>query len=189
MRRFLVAIACLLMLSLNVWSVPASAQDATPAATPDGVASPAADCVAGSEERNAEVARQWYAIWGQQDDSGLQDLVQPDIVHHWGIGDDTSTASDLDARTDAFSTAFPDFRQTVDQVIADGDYVVVRWTATGTQTGPFFNLEPSGVEATWTGINIFRFECGLIAESWNEFDGLGLRDQLEAPSGAATPAA
>ncbi len=93
------------------------------------------------------------------------------------------------AGTDAFAIAFPDLRVTIDQVIADGDYVVVRWTATGTQTGPFFNLEPSGVEATWTGINIFRFECGLIAESWNEVGGLGLRDQPEALPSAATPAA
>ena len=200
MGRSLVAIACLLMLSLNVWSVPASAQEATPAATPDGAASQAADCVAGTEERNAEVARQWEAVWGNEDDAALEALSQPDITHHVTDTEDISNVADLRSRVRAFAAAFSDHTLTVDEVIADGDYVVVRWTATGTQTGPFFDLEPSGVEATWTGINIFRFECGLVAESWNEFDGIGLRAQLTGaddpivggpatPTAAATPAA
>ena len=200
MRRSLVAIACLLMLGLNVWSVPANAQDATsaatPAATPDSSA--VAGCVAGTEEDNAEVVRQWYDVWGTANDVALEALVQPDLVHHWDQGEDTSNVADLRARVQVFAVAFPDLRTSVDQIIADGDYVVIRWTATGTQTGPFFDLAPTGVAATWTGINLFQFECGLVAESWNESDALGLRAQLTGmadpiagdlatPTGAATP--
>ena len=200
MRRSFVAIACLLILSLNVWLVPAIAQDATPAATPDGVASPAADCVAGTEESNVEVVNQWYEVWGTDDDAILEDLVQPDIIHYWGVGEDTFNVADLRARTHVFASAFSDLQTSVDEVIADGDYVAVHWTLTATQTGPFFDLEPSGVRATWTGINIFRFECGKIAESWNESDQVGLRAQLTGmtdpivgtlatPAVDATPAA
>lgn len=200
MRRSFVAIACLLILSLNVWLVPAIAQEATPAATPDGVASPAADCVAGTEESNVEVVNQWYEVWGTDDDASLEDLVQPDIIHYWGVGEDTFNVADLRARTHVFASAFSDLQTSVDEVIADGDYVAVHWTLTATQTGPFFDLEPSGVRATWTGINIFRFECGKIAESWNESDQVGLRAQLTGmtdpivgtlatPAVNATPAA
>ena len=190
MRRTLVVIACLLMLTLtlNGWLTPARAQDATPAATPG------ADCVASTEEQNADVARQWYDVWGTADDSALADIVQPDLIHHWAQGPDTTTEAELDARTDPIATAFPDLHSTVDLLLTDGDYVVVRWIQTGTQTGPYFDLAPSGVEATWTGINIFRFECGLIAESWSEFDGVGLEAQLTGMSDPiagdlATPAA
>ncbi len=193
MRRSLVAVTCLLMLmlmlmlSLNVWLAPANAQDATPAATPDAVASPAADCVAGTEDSNAEVARQWEAVWGNEDDAALEDLSQPDIIHHVGGAGDISNVADLRSRVQVFATAFSDHTLTVDEVIADGDYVVIRWTASGTQTGSFFDLAPSGVQVTWTGINIFRVECGMVVESWSEADGVGLRAQLQAASAEATP--
>ena len=182
MRRSLYAIACLLMLAFSVGLVPANAQDATPAATPGGAASPAADCA--TEDQNVAAAQQWYAVFGTEDDAALADLVQPDILHHWGIGEDTSTAEDLIARADAFATAFPDFQATVDEVLADGDFVVIRWIATGTQSGPFFDVEPGGVKATWSGINVFQFACGKIAESWSEFDAVGLMAQL---TGMADP--
>ncbi len=79
---------------------------------------------------------------------------------------------------------------TFDQVVAEHDLVVIRWTLNGTQTGPFFAIEPTGMEATWGGINIYRISCGKVVESWSEADGLGLRRQLgvlEDPTGA-TPA-
>ena len=44
--------------------------------------------------------------------------------------------------------------------------------------GTFQGFAPSGKPVTWTGINIFRFECGKIAESWSEVDGLGRLNQL-----------
>ena len=195
MRRSVVAIAWLLMLTLNVWLTPANAQDATP-----GAAMPSANCAMSTEEQNVKVARQWYDVWGSEDSAVFEDIVQPDIIHHGGVGEDASNVVDLRARSDVFAVAFPDLSLVVEQVIADGDYVAVRWIATGTQDGPFFDIEPSGVEATWTGINIFRFECGKIAENWNEFDVVGLQAQLTGmtdpivgtlatPAADATPAA
>ncbi len=200
MRRTLVAVTCLLLLGLIAGLAPARAQDATPAATPPGAASPGAGCVAGTEERNAEIARQWETIWGTEDSAALETLAQPDLIHHWGQGEDTSSVGDFLARIEVFATAFPDLQTTIDEVIADGDYVVIRWTAAGTQVEPFFDQEATGVAVTWTGINLFRFECGLVAESWNEADGLGLRARLTGtadpiagdpttPAAVATPAA
>lgn len=63
---------------------------------------------------------------------------------------------------------------------------LVRYTATGTQDGPLGDLPPSGRAATWTGINIFRFECGKIAEIWSEVDALSRNAQL-TETGDATP--
>jgi len=52
------------------------------------------------------------------------------------------------------------------------------YTATGTQLGPLQDLPPLGRTATWTGINIFRIECGRIVEVWSEVDALSRNQQL-----------
>jgi predicted ester cyclase len=58
--------------------------------------------------------------------------------------------------------------------------VIERYTATGTQRGRLGDLPASGRKATWTGINIFRIECGRIAEVWSEVDAAGRTKQLTA---------
>ncbi len=75
----------------------------------------------------------------------------------------------------------------MEEPIVQDDLVVIRWSNIGTQTGPIFGFEPTGAEVTWTGINIFRVECGMVVESWSEADGVGLRGQLQAASAEATP--
>lgn len=77
---------------------------------------------------------------------------------------------------------FTDFVLTDDDVIAEGDRVVIRWTLQGTA-----QMESGPVPAIYTGIDIFRIEDGKLAELWQNTDDLGLQEQLEAA--AATPAA
>ena len=78
-----------------------------------------------------------------------------------------------------FPAAFSDLRIEIDFMVAEDELVVERYTATGTQDGPLQDLPPSGRQATWTGINIFRIECGRIAEIWSEVDALSRREQLD----------
>jgi predicted ester cyclase len=80
-----------------------------------------------------------------------------------------------------FFAAFPDLVYTFDLFIAKDDLVVERYTATGTQQGRLGELPPSGRIATWTGINIFRIECGRIAEVWAQVDTVTRTQQLTAP--------
>ena len=56
--------------------------------------------------------------------------------------------------------------------------MVERYAAAGTQQGALGQLRPSDRKATWTGVNIFRIECGRIAEVWSEVDALGRERQL-----------
>ena len=79
-----------------------------------------------------------------------------------------------------YRDAFPDLRLTAEQVIADGDYVAVRWTARGTHRGDLFGIAPTGKETTVTGITIDRWQDGKIQESWTSWDTLGLLQQLGA---------
>jgi steroid delta-isomerase-like uncharacterized protein len=76
--------------------------------------------------------------------------------------------------------AFPDLDRKVDDLVAEGDRVVARWSATGTQTGPFMGMPPSGKVATNSGITIFRISGGRIVEEWSESDMLGLLQQVGA---------
>jgi steroid delta-isomerase-like uncharacterized protein len=84
----------------------------------------------------------------------------------------------------AMQTAFPDLERTIEDLFAaEGDKVVLRWTARGTHEGDFNGLPPTGVTATSSGITIFRVEDGRIVEEWAESDMLGLLQQVGAIPG------
>jgi len=67
---------------------------------------------------------------------------------------------------------------TVEDVIAEEDRVVVRWTAQGTQQGELLGVPPTGKQVTVTGIDVYRIENGRTAEHWGNFDQLGMLQQL-----------
>jgi len=82
--------------------------------------------------------------------------------------------------SEVMRTAFPDLERKIEDMLADGDKVVVRWTARGTQTGEFQGIPPSHKFATSSGITIFRIADGRIVEEWSESDLLGLLQQIDA---------
>jgi steroid delta-isomerase-like uncharacterized protein len=81
----------------------------------------------------------------------------------------------------AFRAAFPDLQMEIDLMLADHDLVAARWTTTGTFTGRWGDVEPTGGRATFSGINIFRIRDGRVVELWNHRDDLGLMEQVGAP--------
>lgn len=72
----------------------------------------------------------------------------------------------------------PDLRFTIEQEVAEGDAVVSRWTAKGTNSGPLMGIPPTGKVITMAGINIFRIANGKITEDRTAEDTLGLLQQL-----------
>ena len=79
---------------------------------------------------------------------------------------------------DDFRAAFPDLRVEIDLLVAEGDFVVGRWTARGTHTGRWADVEPTGRRITYSAANFWRFENGKAVEIWNHRDDLGLMEQL-----------
>ena len=74
---------------------------------------------------------------------------------------------DMKEYVSIFHSAFPDFRVTLDDQIAEGDKVVNRWTARGTHRGEFQGIPPTGKEVEFTGIHISRInEEGKLQESF-----------------------
>ncbi len=87
-----------------------------------------------------------------------------------------------------YREAFPDLKATVEQVVAEGDLVATRWTCRGTQKGELFGIAPTGKQVTVTGITIDKYVDGKLAESWSNWDTLGLMQQLGAVPAAMQPA-
>lgn len=74
--------------------------------------------------------------------------------------------------------AFPDVHITIDAQVAEGDMVVSRWTAHGTQQGAFMGAPATHKHMAQTGITMLRVENGKIVEGWSRADELGLLQQL-----------
>jgi steroid delta-isomerase-like uncharacterized protein len=80
--------------------------------------------------------------------------------------------------------AFPDFRAIIEDVIAEGDQVVIRQTWTGTHGGDFMGLPPTGRRVSFPVIDILRMADGQCVEHWGIMDSMGLMQQLGAGPGA-----
>ena len=76
--------------------------------------------------------------------------------------------------------AFPDGRWTVEDQVAEGDKVVTRWSFTGIHRRNLMGIAPTGKQVTTSGVMIDRIVGGKIAEEWEEYDALGMMQQLGA---------
>jgi steroid delta-isomerase-like uncharacterized protein len=81
-----------------------------------------------------------------------------------------------------FFSAFPDHHTAVDDIIAEGDRVVTRWTTRGTHQGHLFGIAPTNKRVTFSGITIDRVVDEKIVETWASCDLRGLLQQLGADS-------
>jgi steroid delta-isomerase-like uncharacterized protein len=85
-----------------------------------------------------------------------------------------------EAFMNAFTTAFPDAKITIEDAVGEGDTVACRWTITGTHQGDFQGVPPTGRPITMKGIDFSRVADGRIAEHWAQFDILTVMQQIGA---------
>lgn len=78
-----------------------------------------------------------------------------------------------------FESVFPDAQATIDDILVEGDKVVVRFTWTGTQQSELFGIPATHKKVTWTGTDWWRIENGKLAEHWDVVDWAGLVRQLQ----------
>lgn len=125
--------------------------------------------------------RRWLLeVWGAGRYEVADELLHVDLVDHNRLeGQPGGRAGDVWA-AGIVRRAFPDLRFVPDLVVADGEYVVGRWTMTGTNTGPFdlFGLPPTGRPVTMTGQEIFRSDGEQFVEVWHQEDVPGMLEQL-----------
>jgi steroid delta-isomerase-like uncharacterized protein len=130
-------------------------------------------------DANKAAVRRFYDRSHEGDLTAYDDMLSPDFVNHGGPAGDIHGPEAFKQAYIGFATAFSDFRTSIDLILAEGDLVAVWGVATGTHDGPFMGLPPSGRALRWTGMAIYRLDAdGLIAERWQEIDGLALFAQL-----------
>lgn len=142
-----------------------------------------------SSEENKVIARRFVQEHNQANYlTAFDQLLAPDcIVHEYLPG--LPESMDREAYTHfiaMFRSAIPDIYDTIEDMVAEGDKVVVRWKGYGTHTGADLMGVPAGnKKVTANGTYIFRFAQGKIVEVWDNWDNLNVMQQLGA---LATPA-
>jgi predicted ester cyclase len=136
-----------------------------------------------SVEENKTIVQCWFA--GAYEDEALADeVVAPDYVGHFPPNPDVVGREAIKLFNRQTRTAFPDLQLTLDELIGEGEKVVVRWTMRGTHLGEMRGgIPPTGKPFTVTGTTTNRVASGQIAEAWGNIDLLGLMLQL----GLVTP--
>ena len=77
-----------------------------------------------------------------------------------------------------YLAGFPDARITVDQQLAEGEFVATRWTGRGTHEGELMGIAATGKQVTVTGITLSRLAGEKVVEEWTNWDTLGMLQQL-----------
>ena len=132
-------------------------------------------------EQNKALDRLYFEeVWNQGNYEILDELVARDFVGHSPPDGDLPGREGIRQYVSAMRAAFPDVHFTLEDQIAEGDRVVTRWRATGTQRGEFEGIPATGRQATVTGISISRVADGKFVEGWTNWDALGLLVQLGA---------
>jgi steroid delta-isomerase-like uncharacterized protein len=126
-------------------------------------------------ERNKEVIRRYYEhVLDGGDVDALDELAVPDYDEHDPLPGQEPGLKD---RVTAVRKGLAP-HVTIDDVIAEDDKVVVRWTNSGTNLGEFLGIPATGRSFTIPGIDIHRLEGGRMAEHWHVVDMLGHLQQL-----------
>ena len=131
---------------------------------------------------NKSIINQFFSeVINKGDTVVMKNLMSDKFIDHYAA---SNLPKGIEGFTQFFkmiSTAFPNLQVKVEDMISEGDKVVVRLTISGTQTGVLLgNIPPSGKHATWTGIDIFKIENGKITDRWSQRDIMGMMRQIGA---------
>ena len=134
-------------------------------------------------EGNKDLARRFMEeVYNKGNVDFIDEVVAYDYVaHDPSSPEGTGGGADGAKRfVETYRGALPDLRMTVEDLIAEGDKVVTRWTARGTHQGVLMGIPPSGNRVEVTGISVDRIEGGKFVEGWSNYDALGMMQQIGA---------
>ena len=137
---------------------------------------------------NKEQCRRIFEeVWNQYNLDAVDELVATEYVHNdASLPEPQHGVEAYKQFVMLYHRAFPDIHFTIDDMIAEDDLVTIRWRVTGTHHGDLPALAATGRPMAITGISIARIRDGKGIESWNNWDGLGMLQQLGAIPAQAT---
>lgn len=137
-----------------------------------------------AEQSKAAVRRLIDEVFNQGNVAAADDLLAPGFIEHEELPPGVpGGAEGVKQLALMLRSAFPDFRATIEDVIAEDDKVVVRMTWTGTQTGEFMGIPPSGKPVSFGVIDVLRMVDGKCTEHWGLMDSMTLMQQIGAVPG------
>ena len=131
-------------------------------------------------EENKAIARLfWQEGWKQGNQAVFDEICAIGLVNHDPTLPQVISLEAYKEHVALHATAFPaDAGVDIEDLIAEGDKVAVRWTWRVTHEGEYMAVPPTGNQVTMTGITIHRFADGKVAENWHNYDALGFMQQL-----------
>jgi len=124
-------------------------------------------------------------VWSRGNLAAADELYSPNYVCHFVDGIEWKGLKGIKDAVASHRTSFPDWHEQVEDIIAEGDRVVIRIHSTGTQLGVFNGIAPTGRKVSIEEIHIFRLSDGKIVEQWGMPDVHGLLEQLAPPGQSA----
>jgi steroid delta-isomerase-like uncharacterized protein len=136
-----------------------------------------------SAEENIQLMRRWFQeVWNEGRIQTVYDLLSPNAVARGQRGAEAEIRGpeEFAKFVQEIRGAFSDIQMKVEDVFGAGDKVVLRWSATMTHTGDGLGFPASGRTVRSRGITIARIVDGKIVEGWDNWDQLGMLEQIGA---------
>jgi predicted ester cyclase len=134
-----------------------------------------------TEENKAIVRRAIEEGWNRGHVAVFDELNAPNFINHDPGAPGVRTKEDYKRWVTESLSAFPNFHMTIEDLIAEGDRVAMRWTFRGTNTGALVTPMPlpaTGKQVTGSGVTIIRLVGEKAVEVWSQGDTLGFLQQL-----------
>jgi steroid delta-isomerase-like uncharacterized protein len=131
-------------------------------------------------EANKNVFRRLFEeVWNKGYLPVADALFAYNYIHHDPSTPDVGRGPESERkRATLYRNAFPDLRLTIEDIIAEGETVVARWSCEGTHKGDLGGIAPTGKPFKISGVSIARFAGGKMVEGWVNWDAQGLMQQL-----------
>lgn len=137
-------------------------------------------------EANKELAKRWFEeVWNKRRREAIDEMLAPSAVIYEG-GDQAIGPAGFRPFFDRITASFSDMRVSIQDVIAEDEMVCVRWSCRMLHTGDGLGLPASNKQLNTTGITIVRIKDGKFVGGWQNWDMLGLIQQIKAEPRAAT---
>ena len=131
-----------------------------------------------SLEENKAIIRGLVEVFNKHNVALMDEFIAPDFVDAPNTPFELRGLESFKRFETMFIKGFPDYHETIEDIIAEGDKVGVRYKVTGTNTGEYRGLAPTGKKVTYEAVCIYRIVDGKIAEGWHVYDFLDFYKQL-----------
>ncbi len=138
-----------------------------------------------SVAQNEALVRQVLDLIDERKLDAAFELYAADYIYHGPGGQELRGRDGIRGLWDVYLTGFPDLSSTVEDMISEGDKVVLRWTIQGTHTGEFLGVPASDKKITLPITEIFRIADGQLVEAWDQYDRMTVMQQIGAIPEAA----